>query len=77
MTEPTREIFWNIQYPWIMYSLAAIATAVFIWAFVRIPRRWRVGQPANRFNNLLAAFPRLLPHGFYRYSDSPQVLRGG
>ena len=43
MGEPTREIFWNIQYPWIMYSLAAIAIAIFIWALVRIPRRWHVG----------------------------------
>jgi Fe-S oxidoreductase/nitrate reductase gamma subunit len=51
MTEPTREIFWNIQYPWIMYSLAAIATAIFIWALFMIPRRWRVGQPANRSNH--------------------------
>ncbi len=48
MDEPTREIFWNIQYPWIMYSLATIATAIFIWALVRIPRRWHVGQPDKR-----------------------------
>ena len=61
MTEPTREIFWNIQYSWIMYTLAAIAMAVFFWAVLRIPRRWRVGQPANRCKHLwsrLCAFCR-------------------
>jgi Fe-S oxidoreductase/nitrate reductase gamma subunit len=52
MEEPTREIFWNIQYPWIMYSLAAIAVVILLYAILRHPRRWRVGQPANRFNNL-------------------------
>ncbi len=52
MTEPTREIFWNIQYPWIMYAFAAIAVAIFIWALVRIPRRWRVGKPADRSGHL-------------------------
>jgi Fe-S oxidoreductase/nitrate reductase gamma subunit len=52
MTEASREVFWNIQYSWIMYSLATIAVAIFILALVRIPRRWRVGQPANRSNQL-------------------------
>src|SRR4030042_3269314 len=52
MPEPTREIFWNVSAPWIMYALATIATAIFIWALIRIPRRWRTGQPANRFNHL-------------------------
>ena len=52
MDEPTREIFWNIQFPWIMYCLAAIATAVLIWAVYRHYLRWRVGQPANRGSQL-------------------------
>jgi Fe-S oxidoreductase/nitrate reductase gamma subunit len=62
MDEPTREIFWNIQYSWIMYSLATVAVFIFIWSLVRIPRRWRVGQPANRFNQLgkrICAFGRM------------------
>ncbi len=52
MDEPSRQLFWNIQYPWIMYGVATIATAIFIWALIRIPRRWRVGRQANRFNRL-------------------------
>jgi Fe-S oxidoreductase/nitrate reductase gamma subunit len=52
MDEPTREIFWNIQFSWIMYSLAAVATAILIWSVYRHYLRWRVGQPANRGNQL-------------------------
>jgi Fe-S oxidoreductase/nitrate reductase gamma subunit len=52
MEQPTREIFWNIQYAWIMYSLATIATAVLVWAIYRHYLRWRVGQPANRGKQL-------------------------
>ena len=37
MIEPNREIFWNIQNAWIMYSLAAIAVAVLVWSLIRIP----------------------------------------
>jgi Fe-S oxidoreductase/nitrate reductase gamma subunit len=52
MEEATREIFWNIPLPWIMYALGAIAVAVLVWALVRYPRLWRVGQPADRCKNL-------------------------
>ncbi len=52
MDEPTREIFWNIQYSWVMYLLASIATATLIWAIYRHYRRWRVGQPSDRGNQL-------------------------
>jgi Fe-S oxidoreductase/nitrate reductase gamma subunit len=52
MDEPTREIFWNIQYSWIMYTLATIAVAILVLALFKHPRRWRVGQPADRFNQL-------------------------
>jgi Fe-S oxidoreductase/nitrate reductase gamma subunit len=48
MIEPGRVIFWNIQFPWIMYSLSAIATAILFWSMYRHYLRWRIGQPANR-----------------------------
>ena len=49
---PNREVFWNIQYSWIMYVLAAIAVGILAYAIYRHYRRWRVGGPANRFNHL-------------------------
>jgi Fe-S oxidoreductase/nitrate reductase gamma subunit len=50
--EPTREIFWNIHYAWVMYLLAAIATGILIWSLVRIPRRWHVGGPMKFVSSL-------------------------
>jgi len=47
MEEASREIFWNIQYSWIMYALSVVSVAIMIWAIIRIPRRWRVGKPAG------------------------------
>jgi Fe-S oxidoreductase/nitrate reductase gamma subunit len=52
MEEPTREIFWNIEYAWILYVLAAVAVGILAYAIYRHYRRWRLGQPANRFNQL-------------------------
>jgi len=52
MDEPTREIFWNIQYSWIMYTLATIAVVIFIFALSRYPLRWLIGGPAKFTSNL-------------------------
>ncbi len=49
---PSREIFWNIQYGEIIYILAAVAVGILVYSIYRHYRRWRVGGPANRFNQL-------------------------
>ncbi len=49
-TEATREVFWNIEYSWLIYVLLAPTLAVFGWGFWRRIRRWRVGQPTVRFD---------------------------
>jgi Fe-S oxidoreductase/nitrate reductase gamma subunit len=50
MTEPSRELYWNIQYPWIMYILAAVAIAILGYGIYIHIKRWRVGRPAGRAN---------------------------
>ncbi len=50
--EPTREIFWNIQYAWILYVLAVVTVGILVYAIYKHYRRWRLGRPANRFNRL-------------------------
>jgi Fe-S oxidoreductase/nitrate reductase gamma subunit len=51
MEEPSRELFWNIQYPWIMYILATIAIGLLCYGvFIHI-KRLRAGRPAGRANN--------------------------
>jgi Fe-S oxidoreductase/nitrate reductase gamma subunit len=52
MEEPTREIFWNIQYSWILYVLAVITVGILVYAIYRHYRRWRLGRLDNRFNRL-------------------------
>ncbi len=50
--EPTREVFWNIQLGIIMDVLAAVAVGIFIYAFYRRVRLWRIGRPDDRFSQL-------------------------
>ncbi len=79
MAEPTREIFWNIQLDWLMYSLAAIATVVLLWSVYRHYLRWRAGQPANRGDHLRqrirvfcrTAFIDLLLHRKFLGAEKP------
>ena len=49
--EPTREIFWNIQFGEIVYVLAVITVSIFIYALYRRYKMWRLGKPENRLNH--------------------------
>lgn len=49
-TQATREVFWNIEYTWLVYVLMVPTLAVFGWGFWLKIRRWRAGQPAIRFD---------------------------
>ena len=51
-TQATREVFWNIEYTWLVYVLMVPTLAVFGWGFWRKIRRWRAGQPEARFDRL-------------------------
>ncbi len=51
MTEPTRVTFWNVDFHWPMYVLAAVAIAILLYGIYIHIRRWKVGRPANRANN--------------------------
>ncbi|TES88041.1 MAG: hypothetical protein E3J93_04090, partial [Dehalococcoidia bacterium] len=50
--EPTREVFWNIQLGVIIDVLAVVAVGIFIYAFYRRIRLWRIGRPDDRFSHL-------------------------
>ncbi|MGD9142234.1 MAG: hypothetical protein PVG61_00140, partial [Dehalococcoidia bacterium] len=58
--EPHRESLWNIEYTWIFYTLAALAVLVLLYAIFRHYKRWKVGQPANRLNQLGRRFADFL-----------------
>ena len=59
-TQATREVFWNIQYTWLVYVLMVPTLAVFAWGFWLKIRRWRAGRPAARFDRLGERFKLFL-----------------
>ncbi|MBE0481048.1 MAG: 4Fe-4S dicluster domain-containing protein [Dehalococcoidia bacterium] len=53
MLEPAhREIFFNIQFGWLIYILAPLATLLLIFAVFQRFRLWRIGQKDDTFSNL-------------------------
>ena len=62
--EPTREIFWNIQFGEILYFLAVIAVGIFIYAVYRRYKMWRLGKPEDRLNHFRKRLWAFLVRGF-------------
>ncbi|HTY81611.1 MAG TPA: heterodisulfide reductase-related iron-sulfur binding cluster, partial [Dehalococcoidales bacterium] len=49
--DPSRIVFWDVKIHWPFYVIAALATALLIWAIYRHILRWKVGRPAYRANH--------------------------
>lgn len=62
-SEATREVYWNITHIWVMYALLVPTLGIAFWGFYRKLRRWRLGQPAVRFDRLGERLQLLLKHG--------------
>jgi hypothetical protein len=41
----SREVFWNISYSYLVYILAAIAVAFWVFSFYRRYKLWGMGKP--------------------------------
>jgi len=50
--EAFRELFFEIQYGWIIYILAVLSVAFLIYSFYRRSRLWKLGQPDSTFTEL-------------------------
>jgi len=50
--EPSREIFWNIQFGEILYILAVIVLAIFIYAIYRRYKLWHLGKNEERSGHI-------------------------
>jgi Fe-S oxidoreductase/nitrate reductase gamma subunit len=48
----SREVFWNISYSYLVYILAAIAVAVWVFSLYRRYKLWRLGKPDDCFKNI-------------------------
>ncbi|PIV22672.1 MAG: iron-sulfur-binding reductase [Deltaproteobacteria bacterium CG03_land_8_20_14_0_80_45_14] len=49
---PSREVFWNISYSYVMYILAAIAIAFWVFSIYRRYKLWRLGKPDDCSKNI-------------------------
>jgi Fe-S oxidoreductase/nitrate reductase gamma subunit len=49
---PSREVFWNIQYSYVMYILNAIAVAFLAFSIHRRYKLWRLGKPDDCSKNI-------------------------
>jgi len=49
---PSREVFWNIQYSFVMYLASAIAAAFLAFSIYRRYKLWRMGKPDDRSKNI-------------------------
>jgi Fe-S oxidoreductase/nitrate reductase gamma subunit len=48
----SREVFWNIQYSYVIYILAAIAVAFWVFSFYRRYKLWHLGKPDDCSKNI-------------------------
>jgi len=48
----SREVFWNISYSYVVYILAAIAVAFWVFSLYRRYKLWRLGKPDDCFKNI-------------------------
>jgi len=58
--EATRQIYWNVSHPWLMYVLLAPTAAIGAYGMYRHVVRWRQGLPLARFDRPGERIRRLL-----------------
>ena len=63
ITDASREIFFNISTPWLMYFVFTLAVAIIIGAFVQRARIWRLGRPHSVNRSLGARLTQALTMG--------------
>ena len=59
-TDASREVFWNVSTPWLMYFVFGVSLAVILGAFIQRLRIWRLGKPQPVFNNIGARLTNAL-----------------
>jgi len=62
-TDASREVFFNISTPWLMYFVFALSMAFIIGAFVQRARIWRLGKPHSVNRSIGARIAQALTMG--------------
>ncbi|GMV86795.1 MAG: (Fe-S)-binding protein [Dehalococcoidia bacterium] len=62
-TDASREVFFNISTPWLMYFVFVVSIGIIVGAFVQRARIWRLGKPRPVLNNFGARLTQALTMG--------------
>jgi len=60
--ETTRQIYWNIKNPYILYILVLIATGIFGLGMYRLYVSWKIGGKENRIDNIPQRLRLVIEH---------------
>lgn len=60
----TRELYWNIEYHWLIYPMLVIALGFFCYGFYQRYQLWQIGRPENRRQNIGKRIGDVLLYGF-------------
>ncbi len=61
---PSRQLYWNVTWHWLLYPLFVVALAVFAYGFYRRWRLWRQGRPGRRQHQFWSGVGDVLTFGF-------------
>jgi Fe-S oxidoreductase/nitrate reductase gamma subunit len=61
---PTRQLYWNITWHWLLYPLFVVALAAFVYGFYRRWRLWQQGKPGRRQHQFWLGVRDVLTFGF-------------
>ena len=74
--QQTREVLWNINHAWVMYALLVPTVIVAAYGLYLRIRRWRRGQPAQRFDRPLKRLGRVVRMALLQLPIWKQPLSG-
>jgi Fe-S oxidoreductase/nitrate reductase gamma subunit len=60
----TRQLYWNIDWHWLLYPLLVFALALFAYGFYRRWRLWQQGKPGKRQHQFWRGISDVLTFGF-------------
>lgn len=62
---PTRELYWNIHGHWLVYPVFIIALVFLVYGYRQRLRLWKLGQPENRWQDVVAGIKDLFVYGLF------------
>ncbi len=73
---PTRTLYWNVAWSWLMYPLLAGAIAAFAYGFYRHCRVWLQGKPGKRQHRFWSGVGDVITFGFGHRRTAAEAYPG-